>query len=121
MRYLLKPFDAEQLRDAVEHAVRLRRVAELRRQLVDLGGDAARQISDRAGLEACFDRALGQLFMVYQPIVSWSKRSVFGFEALVRSKEPTLPHPGALFDSAERLDRLDDLGRGYPGLGRRGP
>jgi EAL domain-containing protein (putative c-di-GMP-specific phosphodiesterase class I) len=111
IRYLLKPFDAKALEQAVEHAVRLHKVADLRRQLVELGGDAARQISDRAGLEARFDRALDKLFMVYQPIVSWSSRSTFGYEALVRSAEPTLPHPGALFDAAERLDRLNDLGR----------
>lgn len=111
VRYLLKPFEAEALEQAVEHAVRLHKVADLRRQLVELGGDAAREIMDRAGLEARFDRALEKLFMAYQPIVSWSERSVFGYEALVRSAEPTLPHPGALFDAAERLDRLQDLGR----------
>src|SRR5262249_7310463 len=30
---------------------------------------------------------------------------------LVRSKEPSLPHPGALFEAAERLSRWDELGR----------
>src|SRR5262249_54327086 len=34
-----------------------------------------------------------------------------GYEALLRSGEPSLPHPGAVLDAAERLDRLDQLGR----------
>jgi EAL domain-containing protein (putative c-di-GMP-specific phosphodiesterase class I) len=49
--------------------------------------------------------------MAYQPIISWSRREVFGYEALLRSREPSLPHPGAILDAAERLDRLHDLGR----------
>jgi EAL domain-containing protein (putative c-di-GMP-specific phosphodiesterase class I) len=36
---------------------------------------------------------------------------VFGYEALVRSRESTLPTPGDLFDAAERLDRVYDIGR----------
>ncbi len=36
---------------------------------------------------------------------------MYAFEALVRSREAKLPHPGALLDAAERLDRLPDLGR----------
>src|SRR5262249_4540302 len=38
-------------------------------------------------------------------------RQVFGYEALLRSSEPSLPHPGAVLDAAERLNRLVDLGR----------
>jgi EAL domain-containing protein (putative c-di-GMP-specific phosphodiesterase class I) len=38
-------------------------------------------------------------------------REVFGHEALLRSNEPSLPHPGAVLDAAERLDRLNALGR----------
>jgi EAL domain-containing protein (putative c-di-GMP-specific phosphodiesterase class I) len=49
--------------------------------------------------------------MVYQPIVSWSRRSAFGYEALVRSSETSLPHPGAMFEAAEQLHRTTDLGR----------
>src|SRR5262249_26743739 len=41
----------------------------------------------------------------------WSRRKVFGYEALVRSAEPSLPHPGALFDAAERLGQVEALGR----------
>jgi EAL domain-containing protein (putative c-di-GMP-specific phosphodiesterase class I) len=36
---------------------------------------------------------------------------VFAHEALVRNEEPTLRNPGDLFDAAERLNRLRDLGR----------
>lgn len=49
--------------------------------------------------------------MVFQPIVSWPTRKTFGYEALMRSGEPLLPHPGAMLDAAERLDRVNDLGR----------
>lgn len=58
-----------------------------------------------------FDEVLGQLWMAFQPIVSWRRRTVFGYEALVRSKHPVVSNPGLLFETAERLDRLQDLGR----------
>jgi EAL domain-containing protein (putative c-di-GMP-specific phosphodiesterase class I) len=49
--------------------------------------------------------------MAYQPIVRAKEHTLFGHEALLRSTEPTLPHPGAIIDAAERLGRLPDLGR----------
>jgi EAL domain-containing protein (putative c-di-GMP-specific phosphodiesterase class I) len=49
--------------------------------------------------------------MAYQPIVRAANRTLFGYEALLRSEEKALPHPGAILDAAERLGRLDDLGR----------
>src|SRR5690606_29312336 len=36
---------------------------------------------------------------------------VFGYEALLRSTEPALPHPVLVVDAAKRLSRLDELGR----------
>lgn len=111
-RYLIHPVREDALTRVVRQAALLRRVAELRRRaLVEADEQAAWQIGDRAALEVRFRRALDRLFMVYQPIVRWSEREVLGYEALVRSGEPTLPHPGALFDAAMRLDRLDELGR----------
>jgi len=62
-------------------------------------------------LDERFSRALDALYMVYQPIVSWSNRNAFGFEALVRSSEPSLPHPGAIFEAAETLQRTEELGQ----------
>lgn len=41
----------------------------------------------------------------------WSDRSTFAYEALVRSGESTIPHPDALFDAADRLDRTIEIGR----------
>ena len=78
--------------------------------LAHLGTDD-RLLADRAGLEACFESGLRSLRLVYQPIVWSASGAVYGYEALVRTSEPRLPHPGVLFDVAERLDRVHELGR----------
>jgi EAL domain-containing protein (putative c-di-GMP-specific phosphodiesterase class I) len=109
MRYLVKPVSGAELTSVVEQAVNLYRMAAIKRRALDVLGGLDKQIGDRAGLEVKFESALAKLFMAYQPIVRWSSRTVAGFEALVRSNEPTIPHPGALFDAAERLGRLQDL------------
>lgn len=109
LRYLSKPITSETLRETVAHAVMLGRVGRVRRQLLEATGLTDGHLADRACLEARYDRALGQLYIEYQPIVAWSSRSVFGYEALVRSTEPTLATPAALFDAAERLGRLHEL------------
>jgi EAL domain-containing protein (putative c-di-GMP-specific phosphodiesterase class I) len=110
LRYLMKPVKEEALCQTVSEAVRLHRLAALKREaFAQLGGE--RLIGDRAGLEASFGRALDALWMAYQPIVRAPDLSLYGYEALVRSDEPTLPHPGALFDAAERLGRVHELGR----------
>jgi EAL domain-containing protein (putative c-di-GMP-specific phosphodiesterase class I) len=36
---------------------------------------------------------------------------IYAYEALLRSRDPALPGPGALLDAAELLDRLEDVGR----------
>lgn len=66
---------------------------------------------DMAALEERFERALGSITMFFQPIVHAHDRSIFGYEALLRSSDPDLPHPGAILDAAERLNRLSKLGR----------
>src|ERR1700690_1985502 len=111
LRYLPKPVDATRLRAITADAVRLHRLARAKRQALDLAGGADRLVGDRAGLVASFGSALRSLWMAYQPIVSWSRREGFGYEALLRSREPALPHPMAVLDAAERLDRLHELGR----------
>lgn len=109
--YLLKPFREEALLKAVADAVRLHRLAVLKREALAYLGAEDKLLGDRAGLEAGFARALGSLWMAYQPIVQALDGQLFGYEALVRSAEPTLGHPGVLIDAAERLRRVPELGR----------
>jgi EAL domain-containing protein (putative c-di-GMP-specific phosphodiesterase class I) len=111
LRYLAKPVDVKQLRTVTGNAVRLHRLARAKRSALDLAGGVDRLVGDRAGLVASFSSALDTLWIAYQPIVSWSRREVYGYEALMRSREPSLPHPGAILDAAERLERLPELGR----------
>jgi EAL domain-containing protein (putative c-di-GMP-specific phosphodiesterase class I) len=49
--------------------------------------------------------------MHFQPIVHARTRARFGYEALLRSTDTALPHPGAVLDAAERLERVPALGR----------
>jgi EAL domain-containing protein (putative c-di-GMP-specific phosphodiesterase class I) len=49
--------------------------------------------------------------MAMHPILNSQSRTIFGYEALLRSGEPSLPHPGAVIEAAERLGQLDTLGR----------
>jgi EAL domain-containing protein (putative c-di-GMP-specific phosphodiesterase class I) len=51
------------------------------------------------------------VWMAYQPIVSFREKRIFGYEALLRSAEPSFPHPGAIIEAAEHLNRLAELGR----------
>jgi EAL domain-containing protein (putative c-di-GMP-specific phosphodiesterase class I) len=111
LRYLVKPVEVPELRKVVARAVQLHRLARVKREALEhlAGGNLG--VGDRAGLEAAFRRACASMWMAFQPIVDWQRRCVFGYEALVRSQEPAIPHPGALFDAAERLGQLQDLGR----------
>jgi len=111
LKYLIKPVDVVKLTDAVKRAMQLRRMAEMKRLALELMGKVEDRSVDRKELSATFDRALAGLYVHYQPIVRWSTQSVYGYEVLVRSRESGLPHPGALFDAAETLDRVVELGR----------
>jgi EAL domain-containing protein (putative c-di-GMP-specific phosphodiesterase class I) len=109
--YLIKPIEAQALEDALTRAVRLRQMARIKREALELFHIDNKALGDRAGLEARFGNALATLWVAYQPIVSWSAQHVFAYEALVRNKEPTLRSPPDLFEAAERLGRLQELGR----------
>jgi len=111
LRYLQKPVDMHNLVAVLKHAVRLGKMARLKREALELLGDPTKGLGDRASLEVGFKRALDGLWMAYQPIVHWPQRRLVAYEALLRSTEPTLPHPGAIVDAAQRLNMLPDLGR----------
>ena len=109
-RYLTKPVEIAALRGAVSYGVRLSRMARMKRQALEVvGGENAMSV-DRTALEARFEKSLAALWMAYQPIVQWSQKLVFAYEALVRSDEPSMNNPGLIFDAAERLGRVAELG-----------
>lgn len=111
LTYLQKPFSHDQLEQTLLRAGKLARLARTKREaaLAGLGGSILP--GDRAGLHTSLNRALDSLTMVYQPIVDSRTKKTAGYECLMRTKEPSLPHPGAVLEAAERLGRLHDLGR----------
>lgn len=109
-RYLTKPLAPDMLTPVMDQAVRYHRMARMKARAAEILGESAAP-GDRAGLEASFESAIEGLWIAYQPIVNIAERSVFGYEALLRSTERSLPHPGAIIGAAERLDQLDRLGR----------
>lgn len=108
--YLTKPVDFTTLEDVVDRAVNLRRVSRMKREAAELL-QRDRRAADLEYLRNNFTRALDTLWMAFQPIVYAKTGEIFGYEALLRSNEPTLPHPGAVLDAAEQLSQLDMLGR----------
>ena len=97
LRYLLKPLQPGQLRQIVAQAVgEYRAVVE------------KRAVTPPASV---FEAACATLQMHFQPIVSWSRREVFAYEALARPRTREIGNPGALFEAATRLDRILELGR----------
>jgi EAL domain-containing protein (putative c-di-GMP-specific phosphodiesterase class I) len=70
--------------------------------------DAADELRE---LEDKLQRCLATLTLHFQPIVHAGTRARFGYEALLRSTDRVLPHPGAILDAAERLERTQVLGR----------
>jgi EAL domain-containing protein (putative c-di-GMP-specific phosphodiesterase class I) len=110
-RYLTKPVPASELNAAVRDGAALHRMAMLKRRALELYDGRRSHFADRAGLEGAFERALDRLWIALQPIVNWRKREIIGYEALMRSNEPSLQDPEALLEAAQRLGRLRELGR----------
>jgi EAL domain-containing protein (putative c-di-GMP-specific phosphodiesterase class I) len=75
------------------------------------GGWLSARVEPAGGRDAAFTRALEQLWLAFQPIVRVSDRSVIAHEALVRSDEPALGDPLALFEAAGSRARRRRLSR----------
>ena len=115
LRYLTKPVQPKALRQVVDYGIVVHRMTKAKREALKLVTGAMGMAGDRAGLETTFGRAKEGLVLHYHPIVRWSTREVHGWEALVRSREPTLARPLELFEAAERLGRAQELGRAIRG------
>jgi EAL domain-containing protein (putative c-di-GMP-specific phosphodiesterase class I)/FixJ family two-component response regulator len=110
LRYLSKPVDAQTLNTVVDTALQKQRTQRFQRRAVQLLGDDARYLGD-ADPEGAFQHAVDAIWMGYQPIVSLETCTTYAYEALVRSRDPAFPNPGILFSAAERLNRLELIGR----------
>lgn len=109
-RYLAKPIDAAQLQEVVASAGRLSRLAKIKRDLQSESTSSA-TVAERGTLALQFDDAVDKLQIHFQPIVSYADRELIAYEVLCRSKSEHLPSPWHLFSTAERLDRVLELGR----------
>jgi EAL domain-containing protein (putative c-di-GMP-specific phosphodiesterase class I) len=106
-RYLTKPFGVEELGRVVTEAAAVHHAEQLKRSAMQrLEHKAAAKRELRENLA----EVLATLFIAYQPIVEWSTRSIYAYEALLRARSEALPHPGAILSAAERLRSLPLLG-----------
>ena len=108
-KYFVKPVDGAQLTAAVERGAQLHRLARVRREAA--AALPGKPIGDLAGLESRYASAVDKLWIAMQPILSWQKRSVYAYESLLRSDEPTLRNPLDFIEAAERLGCTAELGR----------
>ena len=110
-RYLTKPVDIEALASTVRGAAEAGQRARQRRiDLTPLPMALRGPTLEDVACGQNFDETLAQLWIGFQPIVDWSRRALFGYEALVRSDGP-FPRPDDILAAAEKLGRLADLGR----------
>jgi EAL domain-containing protein (putative c-di-GMP-specific phosphodiesterase class I) len=111
IRYLTKPVEPELLCMMVEQALASRAHERLLRQaLAEVEADAIAR-AHTSQLAGNFQRGLDALWMAYQPILRPGQSEIFAHEALLRTRESTIVHAGAFIDAAERLGRLEELGR----------
>lgn len=111
LHFLVKPVSVAELVRCVGHAATLRKLATVKHRARRFLGRPDGPTWDRSRIEAVFARALGSLFMAYQPIVRTRDGSVFAWEALLRTRDPAVEGPLAFLEMAERLGRVRDLGR----------
>lgn len=109
-RYLVKPVSIAELGESAAWAVRMNSLARSKRAALEVTGAVGAPIGDRAALEERFDAALATLAMVFQPIVSVVGQGTYGYEALLRVREPAFPTPPDFLAAAERLGRLREVG-----------
>ena len=114
MRYLTRAVAGDEIVSLVSQGARLRRNARRRHDsmtVIRAVGPTGRSFGDADSLADAFEEALRGVYLSFQPIVSCAGRAPVAYEALLRCREPRLPSPLALLEAAEKLGRLEDLGR----------
>jgi EAL domain-containing protein (putative c-di-GMP-specific phosphodiesterase class I) len=114
LRYLTRAVTNDELVALVGQGARLRRNARRRYDsmtVIRSVGPTGRAFGDAASLADAFESALRGVYLSFQPIVSCVGRAPVAYEALMRCREPRLPSPLAMLEAAEKLGRLEELGR----------
>lgn len=108
LEYLPKPIEVARLQSAALRAVNLSRLARARKEAQEV---LAAPGSIRNGsLHRALERAIETLSVAFQPIACPKTRCLVGYEALLRSNEPELPHPPAVISAAETCGRALEVG-----------
>jgi EAL domain-containing protein (putative c-di-GMP-specific phosphodiesterase class I) len=108
LSYLIKPLSMSQLRDVLMRAVQMHHVARRERRILHSTAEHERELE---ATRLRFDLALAGMWMAFQPIVSWSGKSVTAYEALMRTTYRDLCSPLEILKTAEILDEMPTLGR----------
>ena len=111
--YLIKPLAMPQLKEVLERSIRGYHLARRQRQILAVSDRLARETEV---LREQFGRSLDSLWMAFQPIVSYSQKTVVAYEALMRSTDPTLNLPVDILSVAESLGEVHTLGHKTRGL-----
>lgn len=111
--YLIKPLSLPQLKEVLERTIHAYHLVRRQRQLLDTSERLARQNDE---LRTQFNRAIDGLWMAFQPIVSWSKKSVVAYEALMRTTDTTVHLPTEILNVAETLGEVHSLGHKTRGM-----
>ncbi len=113
--YLVKPFDIDELRAKLAKGLALGRFGQARRRALEVHSQEAEDprpppsdrvaagAMDRAAMSVQLDRAIEGMYLVFQPIVKVSERRIVAYEALRRTREPSVTSPCAILDMAEKL------------------
>jgi len=109
--YIAKPFDHESLASQVARAARRHGVQRMRRRAESWARDLFGETREISSLETRFANAVAKSWMAFQPIVDVSNHTIFAYEALLRTDEETLRRPDIFISTAERLDKIQLLGR----------
>ncbi|HEX4454565.1 MAG TPA: EAL domain-containing protein [Kofleriaceae bacterium] len=109
--YIAKPFDHESLASQVARAARRHGVQRMRRRAESWARELFGDARELGSLENRFANAVARSWMAFQPIVDVANQTIFAYEALLRTDEESLRRPDIFISTAERLDKVQLIGR----------
>ncbi|HEY1813374.1 MAG TPA: EAL domain-containing protein [Kofleriaceae bacterium] len=109
--YIAKPFDHESLASQVARAARRHGVQRMRRRAESWARELFGETRELGRIETRFASAIASSWMAFQPIVDVTRHTIFAYEALLRTDEESMRRPDIFISTAERLDKVQLLGR----------